>query len=262
MERRLAFQAITFGISSFRSNLKILIFSFLAALGVFMASIFVVATLLVISNLYLLKFVDPNFLDLLQMQTITMLKQLTMNHIVFFGSFAIVAIFNMFIIKIWLSLGFTKLMLNIYDQKHLSVRTIFSQFRRVFTVFAASILYGLLIAFGMLLLILPGIYWATRFYLYAFFIVDQNAGVIDSLRLSYRATKGAFWDVFFLFLTFGGSLSFGRVISGIFNDIGWLYPFVLLITIPLYVVVFLIANLSFAYLYRKLAKPQEMPVGV
>ncbi len=251
MERRLAFQAITFGMRSFRSHLKVLILSVLAALGVVIASFFGV---MIISIIYVFKFVGPNFLTSLQTQTITMFRQLTMNQIIFFGSFAIVAILTMLIIGMGFALGFTKLILNIYDKKQLSVRTIFSQFRRVPTLFAASFLYGLLVAFGMLLLILPGIYLLICFSLLNFFIVDQNAGIIDSLRLSYRATKGAFWDVFLVLL-------FSWVISFIFSGIGRLYPFVLLITIPLNVILFLIANLSFAYLYRKLAKPKEMLVG-
>lgn len=254
MERRLAFQAITFGMRSFRSNLKVLILSVHAAGGVFIASFFGV---MIISIIYVFKFVNPNFLTPLQTQTqtITMFRQLTTNQTVFFGLYAIVATLTMFIIGMGLSLGFTKLILNIYDQKQLSVRTIFSQFRRIPTFFAAGFLYGLLVAFGMLLLILPGIYWLTRFSLLSFFIVDQNVGVLDSLRLSYRATKRVFWDVFLVFL-------FSWVISFIFSCIGRLHPFVLLITIPLQVIVFLIANLSFAYLYHKLAKPKEMPVGV
>ena len=257
MERRLAFQAITFGVHSLRSNLKVLILSVLAASGVFIASFFGIMILCVI---WMLKFVDPKFLDMLSnklqtIPTITMLRLFVINHITVIGLFTIVPIFYILIISMGLALGFTKLILNIYDQKQLSVRTIFSQFRRVPTFFAAGFLYGLLLTFGMLLLILPGIYWFIRFSLLSFFIVDQNVGVLDSLRLSYRATKGVFWDVFLVFL-------FSWVISFIFSCIGRLHPFVLLITIPLQVIVFLIVNLSFAYLYRKLAKPKEIPVGV
>jgi len=254
MEKRLAFQAITFGMRSFRDNLKVLILSVLAAGGVRIVSFFGVV---IISIIYVFKFVDPNFLTPLQTQaqTITMFRQLPMNQMVLLCSFAIVAILTMLISGLVFMLGFTKLMLNIYDHNKLSVRIIFSQFRRVPTFFAAIILYGILVAFGMLLLILPGIYWLTRFSLFSFFIVDQNAGIIDSLRLSYRATKGAFWDVFLVCL-------FLWVIIFVFSCIGRLHSFVLLITIPLNVIVFLIVKLSFTYLYRKLAKPQEIPVGV
>ncbi len=251
MEKRLAFQAITFGIRSFRSHLKVLILScFLAAGSVSIASFFGLIIILI-----LITFVYPNFLTSLQTQTITMFKQLTMDQMVLFCSFVIVVILTTLISCMGFALGFTKLNLNIYDKKQLSVRTIFSQFRRAPTLFAAGFLYGLLVGFGMLLLILPGIYLLICFSLLNFFIVDQNAGIIDSLRLSYRATKGAFWDVFLVCLFFS-------VISFIFSGIGRLYPFVSLITIPLNVIVFLIANLSYTYLYRKLAKSKEIPVGV
>ncbi len=71
--------------------------------------------------------------------------------------------------------------------------------------FLASILYLLIVLAGILLLIIPGIYFAVRLYLYPNAIVVDRKGPLESLKRSWKVTKGKWW------LTFGIGLVIGLI---------------------------------------------------
>lgn len=72
--------------------------------------------------------------------------------------------------------------------------------------------------FCLLLFLIPMIYFKIRWMFFPYYIVDKNAGIIDSLRLSWNATKGNFWHLFLLGLTFIGLAIVGllALVLGIF----------------------------------------------
>jgi Trk-type K+ transport system membrane component len=101
----------------------------------------------------------------------------------------------------------------------------------------ASILYMLGVIVGLLLLILPGIYFAVQFQFYSYIIVEhKDMKPVDALKKSFAITKGHFWKIFgFTFITV------------IVNLLGLLALGVgLLITLP-------VTAIAYARLYRKLA---------
>jgi uncharacterized membrane protein len=119
----------------------------------------------------------------------------------------------------------------------------FATYKVAWHAILATLLSLVIIIVGFLLLILPGIYLATRlkFYLYAL-IEHENMGVTDSLRRSMELTKGLFWKLFgwnllIALINIAGLLAFG---------IG------LLFTVPTTVI-------AYTYLYRKLS-PKHAPV--
>lgn len=61
-----------------------------------------------------------------------------------------------------------------------------------------SILYGLLVFAGILLLIIPGIYWAVRYQFYGYCIVDRDVGPVEAMKMSGRITRGSWWNLFWL----------------------------------------------------------------
>jgi uncharacterized membrane protein len=102
-------------------------------------------------------------------------------------------------------------------------------------MFLASLLYGLIVLGGFILLIVPGIIWCLKFSQYKYFIVEKNAGPVEALKLSAQATDGAKWKLF----------SFGFVCLGI-NLLGLICLGVgVLFTAPLTMV-------AMAFIYRKL----------
>lgn len=104
----------------------------------------------------------------------------------------------------------------------------------------SSILYGLIVAAGIILFIVPGIYWAIKFQFFGYCIVDQKLGPVEALRQSSKITYKVKWKL----------LGFGSVIAGI-NILGLICLFVgLFATIPT-------TMIAFAYIYRKLLSQTE-----
>ncbi len=94
--------------------------------------------------------------------------------------------------------------LDIYDTGTRTVRTLFSPVRMVIKVLLANILAVSIMCVGFILLVVPGVYLITKFSLASYFIIEKDAGIIESLKLSYRATTGVFWDFLLLFAVMSG----------------------------------------------------------
>lgn len=60
----------------------------------------------------------------------------------------------------------------------------------------ATLLYGLIIAVGTLLLIVPGIIFGLMFMFYGYVMIEKKLGPIEALKESKRLTAGAKWDLF------------------------------------------------------------------
>lgn len=69
--------------------------------------------------------------------------------------------------------------------------------------FVGSLLYGLLVMVGFILLIVPGIYWAVKYQFYGYCILDRDVGPWEGLKMSGEITKGSWWNLFWLGLLSG-----------------------------------------------------------
>lgn len=63
------------------------------------------------------------------------------------------------------------------------------------TFLLASILVGLIIVGGIILLIVPGIIWALRYMFVPYLVVDRKLGVRDAMKESARITMGHKWQL-------------------------------------------------------------------
>jgi uncharacterized membrane protein len=139
-------------------------------------------------------------------------------------------------LSILINLGLIKVMLMFLDGQKPKFKELFSLSNKVITMFASSLLYGLIVMGGFILLIVPGLIWGLKFSLYKYFIVEKNAGPVEALKLSAQATGGAKWNLFL----------FGFVCAGV-NILGLLcFGIGLLFTIPL-------TWIAMTFVYRKLA---------
>lgn len=73
--------------------------------------------------------------------------------------------------------------------------------QKIINVIIATLVYGIVVLLGTVLLIIPGIYVAIRLQFFLMFILDENAGAIDAMRKSWRLTQGRFGFLFLLGLT-------------------------------------------------------------
>lgn len=73
--------------------------------------------------------------------------------------------------------------------------------RKIFTYIIAAIIMSVIILIGFCLFIIPGIYLYIRLQFYTAFIVEEDAGAIESLKRSWQITQGNVGQLFLLFLT-------------------------------------------------------------
>ena len=134
-------------------------------------------------------------------------------------------------------LGFTHLALRVVDGEEATIGDLFSQGRLLVRAVLATIVYAGIVIGGFLLLIVPGIIWGREFqyyiyvggflllivpaiiwgikfqyYIYA--IVDEDAGVMESLKRSSALTRGEKLNLFWYGLLCGlvgllGTLALG-----------------------------------------------------
>ena len=146
-----------------------------------------------------------------------------------------------FSLSILISIGLVKIALRFCDNEKGRFADLFSQYPLFPQYLVGSILYGLIVFAGTILLIIPGIIWGIQFCFYDYFIVDKGLGPIEALKRSSAITRGVKWDLFVFFL----------VLSGI-NLLGALCLLIgLFVTIPTTMV-------ALAFVYRKLMAQAEI----
>lgn len=92
------------------------------------------------------------------------------------------------VLSIFLSLGATRIGLNIVSGKQISISMLFGGGKHLLRAVGASLLYALMVCVGLVLLVVPGIYLALRFGYFQAAIVDRNLGIIDAFKYSSSLT--------------------------------------------------------------------------
>jgi hypothetical protein len=72
--------------------------------------------------------------------------------------------------------------------------------KKFFSLLVGTILYGLIVFAGIILLVFPAFIWGTRYSLFSYYIVRHNMGPIDALRASAATTLNGKLDLLALFL--------------------------------------------------------------
>ena len=99
------------------------------------------------------------------------------------------------------SLGYLKNIFQTLDDEEPQLSAYGRQAPKIFTYIIASIIVALIVTIGFALLIIPGIYLCIRLQFFLAFIVEENAGIIESIQRSWEITKGQTMDLFLLALT-------------------------------------------------------------
>jgi hypothetical protein len=104
------------------------------------------------------------------------------------------------VVSIFLSLGISRIGLNLVSGKEFSVGMLFGGGRKLLPALGATILYGLMVGLGMVLLIVPGIYLALRYGQYLTAMVDRDMGIMESFQYSSSLTTNNRMNLFLLVL--------------------------------------------------------------
>jgi len=140
-----------------------------------------------------------------------------------------------------IQMGLIRISLRFCDNEKGEFADLFSCFPLFFKYLFGSILYGLIVVGGMILLIIPGIIWGIKFQFFSCFIVDKGVGPIEALKRSSAITKGAKWDLFLF-----------NLLLGLINLLGAICLLIgLFVTIPTTMV-------AWAFVYRRLLAQTEI----
>lgn len=113
------------------------------------------------------------------------------------------------IISIVFTLGYTKNMFQALDGIEPQFSAYGQQSAKILTYFLASLLMSVIVLVGLCLFIIPGIYLALRLQFYLALIVEENAGILESLKRSWAITSGETSRLFLLWLAMLGILVVG-----------------------------------------------------
>ncbi len=115
----------------------------------------------------------------------------------------------------WLAAGLMRISLDYYGGKKLPFEALFTQFKYFWRIFGAQILVGLIVVGGLILLIIPGIYWALKYQFVPNIIVDKNLGILEAMQKSGEITKDIKLQLFLFDLTLLGVMILGGLALGV-----------------------------------------------
>jgi uncharacterized membrane protein len=141
------------------------------------------------------------------------------------------------VVTIIVKIGYTKIFLRMNNGEKPKFMEMFDEYKLFWKYLGASVLYVLITVGGLILIIIPGIFWAIRFSFAPIIVIDTKIGPIKALKESYAITCGNFWKLFGFF-----------VVMMLFNLLGLIiFGIGLLITIP-------VTTFASIYIYRELSK--------
>ncbi|MFU8892406.1 MAG: DUF4339 domain-containing protein [Luteolibacter sp.] len=104
------------------------------------------------------------------------------------------------IASVFLSLGLARFCLNIVSGREAGIADLFGQGRLLVRGVLATLLFGIAVGVGFLLLIVPGIYIIARYGLFLTAIVDRNCGISASFEYSSQLTTNNRMNLFLIML--------------------------------------------------------------
>ena len=150
---------------------------------------------------------------------------------------AFVASVGFSLLTLFLEIGFLKIILKLVDGKQANFQELWAYPQYFLRFLGASILMGLAVMVGFILLVIPGIYLALRLQFTPFFVIDKDMATMDALKASWDLTNGMVVNLFLFALL----LIALNILGAIALLVG------LLVTIP-------VSIFAVALLFRKLTK--------
>lgn len=120
-----------------------------------------------------------------------------------------------FVFSIIFSLGYIKNLFQTLDKEEPQFSSYGRQSLKFFHFLAAYILYVIMISIGFALFVIPGFYLALRLQFFVASMVDENTGIIGSLKRSWEITKRQTFSLFLLMLVMTGLCIIGIIALGV-----------------------------------------------
>ncbi len=145
------------------------------------------------------------------------------------------------IASILIQIGYTKMFLKMTDGETPKFEELFTHYKLFWKYLGTSILVGLIVIGGFILLIIPGIIWALKYSFAQYVIIDTGTGVKASIKESGLITQGSKWKLLGFYVVIGIANMLAALVTSFIWQAG------LLITLP-------ISMFATIYVYRELSK--------
>jgi uncharacterized membrane protein len=153
----------------------------------------------------------------------------------------LVALFVFFLVKPVISYGAKLIYLKCTRDIDPDLKDLFLGFQRnYFDIVLANLLVFIIVVFGCVFLLIPGIIFACRLAFVPYLVMDKKLDPVKAVEESWRMTKGYGWTIFGLAL-----MSIPIVIAGFICLIVGVFPALILI------------NSSFASLYQAVENAEK-----
>jgi hypothetical protein len=106
------------------------------------------------------------------------------------------------LLSLFLSIGLTRIGLNLVSGKPISVGMLFGGGRKLLPMIGGYIIFMAAFVVGLVLLIVPGTYIAMRYGQFFYAIVDRDLSIIDSFKYSSSITTNNRMNLFLLVLLY------------------------------------------------------------
>lgn len=103
------------------------------------------------------------------------------------------------IVNVIIGMGLIKITLDFIDGKKPKIRDLFYT-KNFVSYLIASIVRGIIVFAGILLLVIPGIIFSLRLQFATYLVIDKGMGPIDAIKESWNKTRGNTWNLFLFWL--------------------------------------------------------------
>lgn len=119
------------------------------------------------------------------------------------GISSFVLVIALVVLSVIARIGYTKIFLRMADGEDPKFSEIFNSYKMFWTFLGVSILTGLAVLGGFILLIIPGIIWAIKYSFSTLILIDTDGRPIASMKESGAITKGSKWKLLGFYLVLG-----------------------------------------------------------
>lgn len=148
------------------------------------------------------------------------------------------------VVQLVSAMGIIRISLSIYKDLKIKFMDILSETHRFLDYMVAYFLFFFMTLLGLILLIFPGVIWASTYLFYGYILIDEKEKPIASLKRSRELTKNNRLQIFYFLLILLGINIIGALLLGVG----------LLVTIP-------VSFISMGYVYNKLKEKNNHTSG-
>jgi len=160
------------------------------------------------------------------------------------SGFSIIA-FIFFIASLFIDMGYWKILLKTAHGEMPKVRDLIDHTRFIWKYLGVSILMFLIVGVGLILLIIPGVYFALKYSFSLVIMLDKDTSIKEAFKESARITEGVKWKL----LALVGVIILANLVGVLALVVG------LVVSIP-------VSALAFIAVYKKLSKPEAEVVPI